>query len=149
MGTNTRRGKVNWYTDDVVVHFTKITERAIEMAAFRVDALAKININTNDQIDTGFMANSVYVVTEESSSYATTMPNGVYSWRPQKHGGATGEAQRQMAPEASLKPGAAALVCVGANYAIFQEMDTPFLYPALLAVKDEMKGIIETVAKDG
>ncbi|MCB8988084.1 MAG: hypothetical protein H6661_10095 [Ardenticatenaceae bacterium] len=145
----TKRGKVNWYAEDVMLKFTKLSERALEAAAFRVEYWAKININTNDQIDTGFMANSVYVVTEEGSSYAATMSNGAYPWRPQKHGGVTGVAQREMAPEAPLPDGKAALVCVGANYAIFQEQQQPFLYPALLAVKSEMKGIIETVAKDG
>ena len=144
-----KRGKVDWYAEDVVLKFTKLTERAVEMAAFRVDALAKLNINKNDQIDTGFMVNSVYVVTAEDSTYATTKPDGVYSWSPRKHDGASGEAHREMAPEAPLPDGKAALVCVGANYAIFQEMANPFLYPALLAVKSEMKGIIETVAKDG
>lgn len=140
MAANTR-GKVNWYAEDVVVKFTKLSERAIEAAAARVDALTKINIVANDQVDTGFMANSVYFATEGSSTYQDA--SGAQINREGNF------VEREMAPEAPLKDGAAALVCVGANYAIFQEMATPFLYPALLAVKGEMKGIIETVAKDG
>ncbi|MBK8987381.1 MAG: hypothetical protein IPM39_15110 [Chloroflexi bacterium] len=136
-----RRGKVNWYAEDVVVKFTKLSERALEAAAARVDALTKINIVANDQVDTGFMVNSVYFATDGNSSYMDS--GGVFT---DKHGN---QVERQMAPEATLKDGAAALVCVGANYAIFQEMDNPFLYPALLTVRGEMKGIIETVAKDG
>jgi hypothetical protein len=140
MGTNTR-GKVNWYAEDVVVKFTRLSERALEAGAARVDALAKMNIVATDQVDTGFMVNSVYFATKDSSTYADS--SGL-------HQNKTGDmVERQMAPEATLKPGTAALVCVGANYAIFREMKEPFLYPALLAVKSEMKGIIETVAKDG
>lgn len=134
-----RHGKVNWYAEDVVAHFTKVSERAIEAAAARVDALAKMNIVANDQVDTGFMVNSVYFATEDNSSYMDS--GGLFT---DKNGN---RVEREMAPEATLKDGATALVCVGANYAIFQEMANPFLYPALLAVKGEMKGIIETVAK--
>ncbi|MBK7916509.1 MAG: hypothetical protein IPJ94_09645 [Chloroflexi bacterium] len=134
-----RHGKVNWYAEDVVAHFTKVSERAIEAAAARVDALAKMNIVANDQVDTGFMVNSVYFATAETSTYQDGSGTQV-----NREGNFV---EREMAPEATLPDNATALVCVGANYAIFQEMANPFLYPALLAVKGEMKGIIETVAK--
>lgn len=136
-----KRGKVNWYAEDVVLKFTRLSERALEAAAARVDALAKMNIVANDQVDTGFMVNSVYFATEDNSTYMDGSGTQI-----NREGNFV---EREMAPEASLKDGATALVCVGANYAIFQEMANPFLYPALLAVKSEMKGIIETVAKDG
>ncbi len=137
----TKRGKVNWYAEDVVLKFTKLSERALEAAAARVDALTKLNIVANDQVDTGFMVNSVYFATAETSTYQDGSGTQI-----NREGNFV---EREMAPEAPLKDGAAALVCVGANYAIFQEMANPFLYPALLAVRGEMKGIIETVAKDG
>lgn len=136
------KSKVNWYTQDVILHFGEITRHGLEAVAARIDAQTKINIVQNDQVDTGFMVNSVYFATEEGSSYNDTDKDGLHLNR-------LGElVEREMAPEAPLPDDYVALVCVGANYAIFQEMQQPFLYPALVQVAGEAGGIIKKVAND-
>lgn len=136
------KSKVNWYGEKVRLHFEEITRRGLEAVAAEIAGRAMINITDNNQVDTGFMRNSVYFATEEGSSYNETDKDGLHLNR-------LGElVEREMAPEAPLPEEYAALVCVGANYAIFQEMDNPFLYPALEQVAAEAGGIIEAVAND-
>lgn len=134
-------GEVDWFAEDVILKLDDITRRGLEAVAARIDALTKLNIATNDQIDTGFMVNSVYFATGDDSSYLD-VETGTFV---DKNGNLV---DRELAPEADLPDEFEALVCVGANYAIFQEMDQPFLYPALVQAADEAGGIIEAVTKD-
>lgn len=138
--TKNQNGEVNWYEEQVILKLENITRRGLEAVAARIDALTKININQNNQIDTGFMANSVYFATKGDSTY--TDDSGMYTDRQQR------TVARDMAPEATLPPDQTALICVGANYAIYQEMQKPFLYPALVQAAAEAGGIIEKVAKE-
>jgi len=140
--------KVDWYLEDVILQVEKATQRSLEAVAARIDGLTKINIVQNDQVDTGFMLNSVYFATRDGSTYAQTMEDGLHPWNPKKHDGVQGTAVGQKAPEAPLPPAYDALVCVGANYAIFQEQQQPFLYPALLQAAAEAEGIIQKALKD-
>lgn len=133
-------GEVDWFSEEVILKLLDVTENGLEAVAARVDALAKQNIITNDQVDTGFMANSVYFATGNVSSY--TDGSGTLT---DKNGNLV---ERDMAPEAPLPSEYRALVCIGANYAIFQEMENPFLYPALVQVAGEADGIIEAIAND-
>ena len=133
------KGKVNWYTEDVILKLMDTSQRGLEAVAARVDGLAKINIVANDQVDTGFMVNSVYFATEKDSTYRDDSGTQV-----NREGNFV---EREMAPEAELPADYVALVCVGANYAIHQEMAQPFLYPALVQAAAEAGGIIEKVAK--
>jgi hypothetical protein len=139
--TTTPGGQLNWYGSKVSLHFDKITRRGLTAVAARVDGLTKTNIVANDQVDTGFMVNSVYFVAGDESTYAETNGNGQFVNR-QGH-----LVERQLAPEAPLPAEYAALVCVGANYAIFQEMDFPFLYPALQQTATEAGGLIQQEAQ--
>lgn len=134
--------EVDWYVEDVILQVEKATQRSLEAVAARIDGLTKINIATNDQVDTGFMVNSVYFATAEGSTYSDADADGLYS-------NSQGQmVEREKAPEAPLPPEYDALVCVGANYAIFQEQQQPFLYPALLQAAAEAEGIIEKALKD-
>jgi hypothetical protein len=45
-------------------------------------------------------------------------------------------------------PSNAAAVGVGASYAVYQEAQHAFLYPALDAVQREIGGIVQTVARE-
>ena len=139
--------EVNWYDEDVFLYVEGQTARAVEALAAHIEGLAKIHIVQNDQVDTGFMVNSVYHATAGGSTYGQTMAAGAYPWNPQKHGGAQGTAVVEKAPEAPLPAGYDALVCVGANYAIFQEQQQPFLYPALLQAAAEAEGVIQKAVK--
>jgi hypothetical protein len=133
-------GEVDWFAEDVILKFAEITEDGLAAVAARVDALAKQGIVTNDQVDTGFMVNSVYHVAGNVSSYQDS--SGTHT---DKNGNLV---DRDMAPEAELPKEYKALVCIGANYAIYQELQKPFLYPALEQVSAEAGGIIEAVAND-
>ncbi len=125
---------VNWYEEDVLAWAENLTEELLAQTAARVAQETILNINENDQIDTGFMINTVYFRTQDSSTYGETAESGVRSWDPGKHGGQAGERLTEKAPEAEVPGDMVALVAVGANYAIYQEMSQSFLYAALVTV---------------
>jgi hypothetical protein len=139
--TKSRNGEVDWYSEQVILKLDDVTRRGLEAVAARIDALTKLNIVANDQVDTGFMVNSVYFATAEESSYLE-VETGTFI---DKNGRFV---ERELAPEADLPGDYEALVCVGANYAIYQEMAQAFLYPALVQAAAEAGGIIEKVAKE-
>lgn len=136
------KGKVDWYAEDVVLKLEQTTRRGLEQLAAYIDGETKLQIVDNDQVDTGFMVNSVYHKSDGGSTYADANQTGDYI---NQDGDLV---ERELAPEADLPPEYDALVCVGANYAIFQEMEQPFLYPALLKGAQQAKAIIEKVAKE-
>lgn len=142
-------GSVNWHKDRVILKVKGATQKALNALAAQVEAEAKINIQNNNQIDTGFMWNSVYTVTKESSGYAQTRSTGNYPWSPEKHGGKAGLGYRELAPEFTLprsnKPVVA--IVVGARYAVYREIKNSFLYKALVTVAQKAGGIIQTVAR--
>lgn len=134
-----KNGKVDWYTEEVTAHFKGVTRKALSAVAARIEGQTKINIVGNDQVDTGFMLNTVYHVGAGGSTY--NQASGYYTNQEGQ------QVKRQMAPQAALPLNAEALVAVGANYAIFQELQDPFLYKALTQVASEAGGIIEASAK--
>lgn len=136
-----KNGKVDWYTEEVTAHFKGVTRKALSAVAARIEGQAKINIVGNDQVDTGFMLNTVYHVGADGSTYGQANGSGYYTNQEGQ------QVKRQMAPQAALPPNAEALVAVGANYAIFQELQDSFLYKALTQVASEAGGIIEASAK--
>ena len=54
---------------EVAAKMLETLDQIIRKSAFDIQAAAQANITTNDQIDTGFMKNSVYVVTNKDSTY--------------------------------------------------------------------------------
>lgn len=113
------------------------SSQIVRKTAFDLQAQIQANIRANDQIDTGFMVNSVYVVTSDSSTYS---------------GGA------QALPEVG-KPGddTTAYTAVAARYAIYQNYGTvhmpgkPFFEPAIYAVMPTFNaacGAIEAKMKE-
>lgn len=134
--------KQTWNGDDVILLLQEATLEALEAAAFNIEGQAKKNIVKNDQIDTGFMLNSVYTVTPDNSGYSQAEalanaqnPDGV------------------MLPEENLPDVSgqlAAIVAVGAEYGIMQELRNSFLFKAFeaeaqtlgteLKKKSEVKG---------
>lgn len=140
--TVTNAGEVNWYEDELMLVLENATRKGLAALAARVDGLAKINIVENDQVDTGFMLNTVYHVAEGVSTYAATAESGEYT-------GKTGVGRFvDKAPEAKLPDEYEALVAVGADYAIFQEQQNSFLFKALLQASQEAGGIIQAAAKE-
>ncbi|MCA9936194.1 MAG: hypothetical protein H6662_15615 [Ardenticatenaceae bacterium] len=136
------KSKVDWFGEDVMLKVVSATRQAIEATAIRVVGQTEINITANNQVDTGFMRNSVYFATKDDSTYEDADTDGAYV-------NLQGDlVERSLAPEAPLPAEYDALVCIGADYAIFQEMANSFLYPALQQVRGEVKGILQRTAKE-
>jgi len=133
--------KVNFYTQKVRLAINRATEHSLEAIAHRIVSRAQENITANDQIDTGFMRASVYMMSKNESGYDKCDPSGEYP----NTGGQT--VRRKLAPELSLPGGVGALVAAGAEYAIYQEMRKPFLYKAAEQTAREVGGIIEITAR--
>jgi len=127
-------GKVDWFERDVLLKIEDTTDEALTDLAFQGEALAKVNIQANGQIDTGFMLNSTYGLG----------PTGDH--RAQAEAEASAVAERQMAGPPSLEEGQAA-IHAAAEYAVYQEMANSFLYRAVEQLQEEAGGIIEDVAR--
>jgi len=141
--TVTSSGEVFWYGEELMLEVDRLTREGIEALAFVIEGYIKANILANDQVDTGFMLNTVYAVTPSGSGYTAAWQSGQYT---DKAGGAV---PRQIAPEAALPPEYDALVAVGADYALFQEFQKPFIFPAFLRAAAEAEGVLKTKAKNG
>lgn len=128
------KGRLTWNKAQVMLTVEKATAASIDTMALRVESEAKQNIVSNNQVDTGFMLNTVYRVSELGNSYPATKPDGTYSWHPPKHDGRSGDAERRKVPQADLPGEFLALVACGAEYAIYQELKQSFLYLALVQV---------------
>ena len=118
------------YLDHVRMRVEDATEEALHALALEVEGKSKVNIVNNDQIDTGFMLNSVYVESRRGSTFGGTWP-----------GDESIKAPRHRIP----KVYASTAVIVGAIYAIYQEMMNPFLRPAGVDVAARVKGIVEPI----
>lgn len=103
---------------------------------------ARVNIRENDQIDTGFMTNSGYVVAPGEDGYDKTWPSGQYQ------SGKTGQtAMAERAPK-QTPPEGASLVGFAADYAIYQEMARSYLYKALDQSKGQFDATVKTVGRE-
>lgn len=127
--------KLNWYKEKVMVAANKAID--VKAIALQVEAHAKQNIVDNDQVDTGFMLNSVYSVFPGGDTFGQTDPSGSY---PDKNG--TG-VDRNIIPPSPLPSRAKAAVVVGADYAIYQEIENSFLYKALEQTAGETGSLIK------
>jgi hypothetical protein len=138
--------EVKLYLDHVKVTVEKATDEVLKALAFRIVERAQLNIRANDQIDTGFMVNSVYPVWKGASGYdaargaAESQTTSSKTGRHIDHSG-------DMAPEERLGDADAAVV-VGANYAIYQEAAQPFLWPAGERAAAEFGGEAERIYKE-
>lgn len=136
-------GKVNWYGDKVMAVLKDAADEVLTAAALQTEAVAKVNITTNDQVDTGFMRASVYVIEvggkfDRSGVMVTGKLTGAKSGATSVH---------ETAPVIPV-PDDCAAVHVAANYALYQEVKKPFLYPAVKSVTRMMGGVIRKVAKE-
>ena len=135
-------GETKFYLDHVLIKCAAASDRALEAAALQIEAQVKVNIQRNNQIDTGFMMNSTYVVTPSGSTYDQTDASGTQFDR---FGNVV---ERNIAPEVPLPGNARAGVVVGAEYAVYQEDKKPFFYPAAETVAGQIKGSVEKKFKE-
>ena len=125
-----KKAKVTMYLDHVEMRVENATEEALHAIALEVEGHAKVNIVANDQVDTGFMLNSVYVESQKGSTYGNTWP-GDESTKAPKH--------------RIPKKYASTAIIVAAVYSIYQEVLQPFLRPAGSEVMNRVKGIMEPI----
>ena len=137
------KAEVHLKLDHVNMVVEKATDEALAALALQIAGQTTTNIANNNQIDTGFMMNSVYAITRHSSTYKDADPTGEY--RSRKTGQHVG---RKLAPEQRLPSDAAAGVIVGANYAIYQETQDSFLFKAAEQVARDADGICEPVYRN-
>lgn len=135
--------ELKWYRDHVKVTLQDATEAVLKALAYRITERTQLNIRDNDQIDTGFMVNSIYPVWKEGSEY--NQARNEAEQHTTDRDGRTVDHSGDMAPEVGLESGAGAAVVVGANYAIYQEARQEFLYPAAQAAALEFGAEAEQV----
>lgn len=123
------------YLDKVKVTINHATQKVLNAVAFQIEGLAKINIQQNGQIQTGFMLNSVYAVTPQASGFAQARA-AAGALRPGV----------QLGEPPTIEEGAA--VVVGASYAIYQEVKKPFLFPAAETAAQQAGGTAEQIYKE-
>jgi len=126
-------GRTQFYHAQVVAAIERATNKVLRQIAFQGEALTKVNINTNDQIDTGFMINSVYAKAPNDNNFSDAK--------------ARAEARN---PDAQMSPEIAtgtneALIAVGAEYAVYQEAHKSFLWKAVEQLRAEFPQIVKTV----
>lgn len=111
----------------------------IEGLAQGIADKTKENITDNAQIDSSFMKESVYIVTDEgANTYGQTWAEGdYYSTKTRR------DAKREKAGVADLGD-ATALIGVAADYAIYNEVKDAFLYPALESGKDILPKVVKS-----
>lgn len=122
--------RVNWYAEDVLAVVDGASAEMMEALAFQVEAVAK----TKAAVDTGFMRNSGYVVTQGVNTFQA---------RSEEIDGQQHDTVNNPEPA----PPNGATVGFAADYSIFVETRQPFLYPALQQVMQTAGGTIESVGK--
>lgn len=123
---------LKWNGDQVLGQVLSARNAILDETAFAIEDQTKRNIVGNEQVDTGFMLNSVGTVTSQGSTFdqaksaATARnPNG------------------NMGAEPRVSKGNAA-VFVGAEYAIYQEIERSFLFNAgQQVIGSQVNGIIK------
>jgi hypothetical protein len=103
----------------------RASDRMLVAIANQIAEQAKGNLESNGQVDTRFLQNSIYVVTPEGSDYGATWSSGKY--RSSKTGR---EVKRERGAEVELPAGAPAAVVAAAPYAIYPELENSYLYRA-------------------
>ena len=121
-----KSGVTEWYGEDLVRLVEDATQEALAAVALQIEGLTKRNIIGNNQVDTGFMVNSVYAITEDGSV-------DTYSGAKSSAGGRRSRSGRLMHEKAQVDGdgGPYSAVAVGARYAVYQEKKKPFLEPAM------------------
>lgn len=137
-------GQVTLYLDRVEAVIKGATEEGLAALALVIEGKTKANIAANDQVDTGFMLNSVYAMSRKSSNFGAAQSAALGSVYSRKTGRTV--APRAMGEQPSFPDDETlAGVVVGAEYAIFQELRRPFLNPAAEEVVGQAGGVLEPI----
>ena len=136
-----KNADVKTYLKEIRVIAKDATAQVLNALALQIEGQTKANIVENNQVDTGFMLNSVYSVTPVGSTYGDTNPSGT------ELSPINGYVERTIAPEVKVADGGAA-VAVGADYAVYQEAKQSFLLRAAETVAQQAGAVCEPVFKE-
>lgn len=139
--------KITSHKKDVLVKLEKATDEMLEKLAIQGVGLTRVNIRENGQIDTGFMVNSVFHIAPGGRSTYSEAEAEAKSKTWSEKRGVSVDHSDDMAPEPRLPDPHMAAICVGANYAIYQETQNAFLYPAAEELAKLAGGVIQEVAR--
>jgi hypothetical protein len=115
----TDNGEINWYEEEVRLIVQDASDAILTALAFQGEAYAKVHVQENGQIDTGFMLNSIYGFGPEGDRRAAAL------------GEALAKAVKDFAPPIKPEDERGGGIHAAAEYAIYQEMKNSFLYRAL------------------
>lgn len=160
--TQTKVSRTEWRGDDLILILEGVAAEALLSSALIVEGAAKQNIVKNDQIDTGFLLNSVYTVAPTKSNYdeAEASATGKVTAEGKKRVHLVGKRKSRkknkwvnvtgrMLPQEPLPNENTALVAVGAEYGIFQELKNSFLFKALENESGTLGAELQKFAKKG
>lgn len=148
---------INWYGDRVAARVRSAQRQFIRAVALQVEGQTKVNIAANNQVDTGFMLNSVYSVWSGASGdvavtrYARAFASSDKVVRKalskelrrkaRKQWRVMAIAGRMMAPARLPADDMSAIVGVGASYALYQEERHSFLLAAIRTVANQLPNV--------
>lgn len=125
---------VNWFDSDFTLKLEQATDEGLYGIAAQILAEAIPNVPR----DTGFLANSGYVNSPINEGFQ----------RQQSRRSPRGSKSKRLYETVDQPPQTEeTVVGFAANYAIYVESRTPFLYPAMLRVQGQVGGIIEAAGR--
>lgn len=125
--------KLELRIDEIVAQAREAMGLSLDAIALQIESQVKVEITTNDQVDTGFLRESVYALLSTGSHYS----QAVSAAKGKNPDG-------QIESEAGLGDAQAA-VAVGAEYASEQEQKKSFLFRGAEKVAKQAGATIEQV----
>lgn len=118
--------RLKWYGPMVKKEVDILTGKLLGAVADAVLAQAQDNIEQNDQVDTGFMLDSGYVIAPYINTHGNRRPDGTYTRSKTGYNVA-----RSAEPQPPRRDKKTALVGFSADYTIYPELARSFLWRAL------------------
>ncbi len=129
--------RVDWYANDVILVVDNATKEMLLALAFQTEAEYK----TRARVDTGFMRNSTYVQGAETSTF-TPKTDTLRSRRSGRI-----EKRETVGRAETPKDDQEVIIGVGANYAVYREIEDGALHQALQAASQQAAATIQEVGK--
>lgn len=133
--------KLDWRGNELNLAVENATAKGLYAIALAIEEEAKGNVQANGQVDTGFLLNSIYANGEGGSP--APWVNGEFFGKESKRNHVKW-AEDIVPPSQRLE----ALVHASAEYALYQEVDRPFLYPAVDTVRPQVPSILKAAANE-
>jgi hypothetical protein len=118
--------KVKWNDAKIKKDVLSTMDVNLDFLALDILEKAQDNIEANNQIDTGFLHRSGYVITAVRDTFQNTPPAGEYTSMKTGH-----KAFRYAAVRPPSRRKGQAIVGFAANYAIYPEIDQSYLFLAV------------------